>query len=237
QQDRGRGGGPRARARGDRGRRPRLGAGPAAGAGGRAAVRSCAGGRRHGRLPPGAGRSEQGAEHHGLTLAARPHRRGGPHAAGPSAVPGHRAPHRQRRLGRGRGGRHGRGEAGPHLDPDCQRAVQLRRWLKGLVDQVGRARAAFAAGDPGGAEAVLTSLLQDSRPRPKGRFAARCLAERGRARLERGDAQGCVADCQQARAADGRLPAAFVVEARGLQLQERWDDSRKERPHEGRPAY
>lgn len=114
------------------------------------------------------------------------------------------------------------------LDPDNRSAARLRRRLKAHTELAQKVRAAVAKGDFIAAEEALSGAVDASADcafAALGRFAARCYAERGRARYELERYEACIADCKLARGLDNRLTAASVVEAQALQKLERWTEA------------
>lgn len=114
------------------------------------------------------------------------------------------------------------------LDPDNRSAARLRRRLKAHTELAQKVRAAVAKGDFIAAEEALSGAVDGSADcafAAAGRFAARCYAERGRARYELERYEACIADCKVARRLDNRLTAASVVQAQALQKMEKWTEA------------
>ena len=110
------------------------------------------------------------------------------------------------------------------LDPEHRAAAKLRRRIKGDIDLVSRVQTASARGRWPEVEELLTGVLESAQG-AGGRFAARCHAQRGTARLHGQDFEGCVADCARAASLDNRLATAPVVHAQALQKLERWQEA------------
>eukprot|EP00931_Biecheleriopsis_adriatica_P056877 TRINITY_DN33734_c0_g1_i1.p1 TRINITY_DN33734_c0_g1~~TRINITY_DN33734_c0_g1_i1.p1 ORF type:complete len:501 (+),score=133.83 TRINITY_DN33734_c0_g1_i1:145-1503(+) len=115
------------------------------------------------------------------------------------------------------------------LDPESRAAASLRRRLRGHVELVRRVKAACAVEDWALAAQELSGALAgnscSSSVPAQGCFAARCYAERARAKLQLSDFEGAVADCKAAAALDDRLVVAPVLQAQALQKLERWDEA------------
>lgn len=112
------------------------------------------------------------------------------------------------------------------LDPENKKAAKTRRQMRGFIQVVQKVRSTVKDGNHKKAEDLLSGMI-DGTVCAKGRFAARCLAERGNARLQQGNFDGCIVDCTAAARLDDRLTAAPVYHAQALQKKELWDDAVK----------
>lgn len=110
------------------------------------------------------------------------------------------------------------------LDPDNKAAAQLFRKHRAYTELVEAVRRSLDACAHGTVEDQFTRVLE-LEPRATGRFAARCLVERGRSRLQQGKVDACICDCEEARRLDDRLSVASTLEAEALQTVQRWDEA------------